>query len=113
MDWKEFEKKRNENLKKNLDSLKLDIFEKVDKSVNGRLQHIRSSPETLQKLKMLEEQNQIQNQKIDLMACQVEAMYSVFTSTNFMLKFTIKLFGTIGVITGAIIGCIELFRRVK
>ena len=109
--WTEFEKRRNENLKKNLDCLKAEIFEKVDSSMNKRMNHLTPSPETQLKLQHLEEQNKIQNEKIDLMACQVHEMYLVFTSTNFLLKFTIKLFGAIGVIAGAIIGICELIKR--
>lgn len=110
---KEFEKKRNENLKRHLDSLKVEIFEKVDDSFNKRIQHLTPAPETIAKLQMLEDQNKEQNEKLNLMACQVNEMYSVFTSTNFILKFTIRLFGAIGIITGSIIGIIELWKRSK
>lgn len=105
----ELEERRNENLH----NLKMEIFEKVDESINKRIQHIKSSPETKERLMRLENSNEEQNKKLDLMACQVQQMYEVFTSTNFVLKTTIKIFASIGVITGSIIGVIELFKRTK
>jgi len=92
---------------------KLEIIEKVNDSINKRIEHLQPSPETARKLQKLEDQNMIQNKKIDLMACQVDEMYKVFTSTNFVIKFTLRVFGLIGVVTGGIIGILELIKRTK
>ena len=67
--------------------------------------------ENANKIKELEKISKEKAKKIDTMAIQVEAMYNVFTSTNFVVRFVVKLFGAIGIITGAIIGIIELCKR--
>ena len=43
----------------------------------------------------------------------VKEMYVVFTSSGFTGKIIIKVFATIGIVTGAIIGTIELVKRLK
>lgn len=43
----------------------------------------------------------------------VTEMYTVFTSSGFTGKVIIKVFATIGIVTGAIIGIIELVKRMK
>jgi hypothetical protein len=40
-------------------------------------------------------------------------MYTIWKNTNFTGKLLIKIFGVIGIITGSIIGIIELCRRLK
>lgn len=42
-----------------------------------------------------------------------EEIYSVYTSANWAKKAIIGTFATIGVITGAIIGIIELIKRTR
>jgi len=54
MDWKHFEQIRNENLRKNLQELKIEIFERVDTSINKRIEHLKASPETSNKLSKLD-----------------------------------------------------------
>jgi len=98
---------------KKLEAFKYEIFEKLDISMNKRIAHIKSSPETIEKLRILEETNKLQNTQMEKMALQVNEMYTIFTSTNFMLKFTIRVFGAIGIITGGVIGVIELLKRSK
>ena len=44
---------------------------------------------------------------------QVQEMHKVFTSANWMIKLVLKIFGAIGLITGAVIGLIELIKRLK
>lgn len=43
----------------------------------------------------------------------VREMHAVFTHTNWAVKTILKAFAAIGVITGAVIGLIELFKRIK
>lgn len=43
----------------------------------------------------------------------VNEMHKVFVSTNLSTRFIIKIFATIGIVSGAIVGFIELIKRVK
>ena len=75
--------------------------------------------------KKLFEKNEEEHQKINLALFgdkstdeiginqMVKEMYVVFTSSGFTGKIIIKVFATIGIITGAIIGMIELVKRLK
>jgi len=108
----DLEKRRNKNLDNKLFETKEAILVHIDKRIKEIPAH-RPSAETLDKIRVLEETNIVQNEHLAKIASQVDAMYTVFTSTNFILKFTIKLFGAIGIITGGIIGCIELMKRSK
>ena len=47
------------------------------------------------------------------MAKQVDEMYQIFTSSSWMIKLIIKIFAGIGVITGAIIGIVELIKACR
>lgn len=110
MDWTEFEKRRNENLAKRLLETKEEILVHIDKRIRELPAH-KTAPQTLVEIQRLKDSDSEQKEKINIMACQVEAMYTVFTSTNFVLRATIRVFGAIGIITGAIIGVIELMKR--
>lgn len=110
--FEEFEEKRNNNLADRLLRTKEDILIHIDKRIREIPVH-QTAPNTLLEIQKLKDFNQKQEEKITLMACQVNEMYAIFTSTNFLLKFSIKLFGAIGIITGAIIGVIELIKRSK
>ena len=54
-----------------------------------------------------------QNRKIEKISKQVQEMYKVFTSANWMIKFILKLFGAIGVVAGTVIAIRELFLKTK
>lgn len=63
--------------------------------------------------KTLEERVESLEQCQIKMAQQVEEMYQMFTSANWMIKFILKLFAAIGMIAGAIIGIYEVYKRFK
>ena len=59
----------------------------------------------------LEENDKKQEVCIHKMAVQVDEMYKVFTRSSWATKKVISIFAAIGIITGAVIGVIELLKR--
>jgi phenylalanyl-tRNA synthetase alpha subunit len=46
---------RDKNLDEKLHSLKVEIFEKVDQSINSRIEHLKMSPQTANEIKSLQQ----------------------------------------------------------
>lgn len=105
----EVEKRRDEHL----NEIRDELLETVEQSIRKNIQHIKSSPETLEKIRQLEETNKQQSKKMNTMACQVSEMYEIFTSFGWVGKTVVKVFGAIGIVAGAIIGVIELCKRAR
>ena len=61
--------------------------------------------------KTLEERIVILEDSDSKMAQQVDEMYKVFTRSGWATKKVISIFAAIGIITGAVIGVIELLKR--
>jgi DNA-binding transcriptional MerR regulator len=113
-------KRRDDNLDSKLSDLRIE----VDKSIKKRLGHFTTAPDTKEQLddfknnctkvsgeygEKIEKLSELmeENQKM------TKEMYEVFTNANWSGKFAVKTFATIGIITGSIIGLIELFKRIK
>jgi len=47
------------------------------------------------------------------MAQQVEEMYQMFTNAGWTVKFVLKLFASVGIFTGGIIGILELIKACR
>lgn len=80
-----------------------------------------------ERLELLENENMKQQKKIDRlvsavfgdgngskgMEAKVDEIHKVFTASSLMRKWTVRFIGFIGILAGAIIGILELIKRLK
>ena len=83
------------------------MFEKMTDEIT---RHIESDREQHKKL---DEKNDLIIKNQEEQGRKLDEMYQVYTASGFTGKIVIKIFATIGIITGAIIGTIELLKRLK
>jgi hypothetical protein len=114
----QYTKHRNEYWKEILDSIKIDNERQHDKlrddfyiSIQKHLTHSKPSFETEKRLTNLEDCNEKQHVILEDLQRMTQEIYSVYTSANWAKKAVIGFFAGVGIITGAIIGIIELVRR--
>jgi len=103
---------RDEKLDRKMLLLTETISVCIDKRIKDAPLHTMSS-EAKARIAEIEKTNALQNETMSLMAVQVSEMYSIFTSSNWVARVILKVFGAMGVITAGIIGVIEVVRRSK
>jgi hypothetical protein len=96
------------------------LRENFSESIRQKINHAQSAPETNRRITTLENCNQDHAEKLDHLVVLIKEqgkmtteMYHVFTSAGWTKKVVIGSFAAIGIITGAIIGVIELMKRMR
>lgn len=113
-------KRRDENLDKKLFQLKVDLNE----SINQRVKHFKPSKDTKEQLDDFKQNcakvsgeygAEIKRLAVAMEANQImtKKMYEVYTNANWSGKLLLKIFTVLGITTGAIIGLIELIKRMR
>lgn len=87
------------------------VMEKTDISINKRIEHLKSSPETreeLDELKACQEEARKCQKEI---SSKVNEMHKVFFSSKFTIRIFVWLFSTMGIIAGSLLAVRELFKK--
>lgn len=119
-DVKQLLQENNEIRDKNLDKKLFQLKEELFAHTSKLLEHSEPSKTTLDKIAYLEKCDEEQKEQamkiVDLLnenQRMTREMYDVFISANWTGKMVLKIFASVGIITGAIIGIIELIKRAK